>query len=374
MFEIGRPKAENKIGMVSYTKNGDKMTIVEYINSQNMNVLFENGLIKYKVQYSKFLEGSVLNPLNLPENRVGEISYNTFGLKMEIIEYIGSTDLTVKFEDGYTTKTAYKEFKSGQIKNPLHKGHDKTGEMGCNTHGNKMKVIKYTNAMNIVVEFDSGYITECTYQNFQLGKVKDYYNKQMLGIGYLGEGLHKTNINRESTKKYRMWCGMLQRCYSDKYHIVHPTYKDCTVVDFWHNFQRFGDWYDENYYEIESCENMQLDKDIIIKHNKIYSPDTCVIVPRNINLLFTRTDSKRGDCPLGVSWNKRNKAYETRCNDGNGNIQLLGYGVSLTKEKAFLLYKEYKENLIKQIADLYKDKIPQKLYDALYRYQVEITD
>lgn len=28
----------------------------------------------------------------------------------------------------------------------------------------------------------------------------------------------------------------------------------------------------------------------------------------------------------------------------------------------------------KQGADQHKDKIPQKLYDAMYRYEVEITD
>ena len=31
-------------------------------------------------------------------------------------------------------------------------------------------------------------------------------------------------------------------------------------------------------------------------------------------------------------------------------------------------------NLQEEVADYYKDKIPTKLYDAMYNYQVEITD
>jgi hypothetical protein len=36
--------------------------------------------------------------------------------------------------------------------------------------------------------------------------------------------------------------------------------------------------------------------------------------------------------------------------------------------------KNFKENYIKQVADEYKDLIPQKVYEALYRYEVEIND
>ena len=43
-------------------------------------------------------------------------------------------------------------------------------------------------------------------------------------------------------------------------------------------------------------------------------------------------------------------------------------------EKAFNCYKEFKEKYIKQIADEYKDLIPKELYEALYKYEVEIND
>lgn len=43
-------------------------------------------------------------------------------------------------------------------------------------------------------------------------------------------------------------------------------------------------------------------------------------------------------------------------------------------EEAFLTYKRFKENYIKQVADEYKNLIPDKVYQALYNYKVEITD
>ena len=45
-----------------------------------------------------------------------------------------------------------------------------------------------------------------------------------------------------------------------------------------------------------------------------------------------------------------------------------------TQEKAFEIYKYYKEKNIKQVADYYKDQIPNELYQGLYSYEVEITD
>ena len=65
---------------------------------------------------------------------------------------------------------------------------------------------------------------------------------------------------------------------------------DCSVYEGWHNFQNFAKWYEDNYYEIEE-EQMHLDKDILVKGNKVYSPDTCVFVPETINGLFVKSNA-----------------------------------------------------------------------------------
>jgi hypothetical protein len=120
---------------------------------------------------------------------------------------------------------------------------------------------------------------------------------------------------------------------------------------------------------------MHLDKDILVKHNKIYSPETCIFVPQTINLLFTKQDKKRGDSPIGTS--PRNGKYEVNCsliNPQTGKSKQEYLGLYDTQEKAFEVYKYYKEKNIKEVADYYKEHISQKLHNAMYKYEVEIND
>lgn len=198
------------------------------------------------------------------------------------------------------------------------------------------------------------------------------YEKLKYGIGYIGNGIYKIRENGRSTRMYDTWKDMLRRCYSEKQEERYPTYKDCTVCDEWHNFQNFAQWYEENYYEIDE-ERMCLDKDILNKNNKIYSPKTCIFAPNRINTLFVKNNINRGKYPIGVSYHKATNKIRARCKDGYNNIIEIGFYE--TVEKAFYNgYKPFKEKTIKDIANKYKDKIPQKLYDAMCKYEVEITD
>ena len=167
---------------------------------------------------------------------------------------------------------------------------------------------------------------------------------------------------------------MLQRCYDPRYQEKEPTYKGCEVEDYLLNFQHMGEWLDENYYEIPG-EIMCLDKDILFKGNKIYSRDTCIFVPQKINLLFTKRDNDRGDCPIGVRVTPSGK-YEAKCCVGYGRSVYLG--AYSTKEEAFQVYKQYKEKVIKEVIDSYEGVIPEPHYSrlktAMYNYEVEIDD
>lgn len=122
---------------------------------------------------------------------------------------------------------------------------------------------------------------------------------------------------------------------------------------------------------------MCLDKDILYKGNKVYSPKNCVFVPEKINILFIKSNKSRGGYPIGVSYHKQNRKFVAKCSiyDFKENKQKLIYlGCYDTPEKAFKAYKQFKEKHIKKVADYYKDKIPNKLYQAMYDYEVEITD
>ena len=172
------------------------------------------------------------------------------------------------------------------------------------------------------------------------------------------------------TKAYSTWHSMLQRCYNDKFHKKYTTYIDCEVCPEWHNYQNFANWFEQNYYEIEG-QRTDLDKDILIKGNKVYSSDTCIFVPKSINTLFVKRDNNRGDLPVGVCYNKRDKKYVAQCRV-YGKQRYIGY--YNTSEEAFQAYKNFKENLIQSTADEYQYQIPEVLYDAMYNYRVEKDD
>lgn len=82
---------------------------------------------------------------------------------------------------------------------------------------------------------------------------------------------------------YQSWVNMLQRCYSIAWHKRHPTYIGCQVCDEWLYYSNFKRWSDENYRD-----GYELDKDILAKKAKLYSPVTCVFVPHYINSLVIK--------------------------------------------------------------------------------------
>ena len=202
--------------------------------------------------------------------------------------------------------------------------------------------------------------------------MKSPYDITVQGVGYLGEGKYKSREHGIQTKCYLVWSSMLKRCYNKKRQEKYPTYKGCKVCDEWLNFQNFAEWFYKNYYEIPG-EQMHLDKDILIKGNKIYSPETCVFVPERINSLFTKTNKNRGKEPIGVFHREKDNKYEVYCckSDGKGSKYL---GRFNDREYAFQIYKQFKETIIKQVADKYKEYIPKNVYDAMHEYEVQITD
>lgn len=255
---------------------------------------------------------------------------------------------------------------------------NRIGEERLNNFGSKMIIIEYRGALDIDVYFpEYNWIAKSTrYNVFKIGNIKCPYEKRYYEVGYLGEGKYKASENSENTKCYNSWHDMLRRCYDPKLHKKRPTYKNCEVCEEWLNFQNFAKWYEDNYYEVDD-KKMCLDKDILVKGNKIYSPKTCIFVPNDINVLFTKHDNNRGNYPIGVSYNKANKKFIANCNiyDFKENKKKRIYlGCYDTPEKAFEVYKQYKEKYIKEVADYYKDQISEKLYNVLYNYEVEITD
>lgn len=248
---------------------------------------------------------------------------------------------------------------------------NRTGEINYNNFGSKMIISVYRNTRDIDVYFEEyNWTKHSDYKNFKNGSIICPYERRFKGVGYLGEGKYKFRENNKETRCYHEWMKILERGYSKLWKEKHPTYENVYVCEEWHNFQNFAKWYYNNYYSING-ERMEIDKDILYKNNKIYSPDTCTIVPQRINNLFVKTNSKRGEFPIGVHRHK-NGNYVAQCEFNDSRKRYLG--CYSTIEEAFNVYKMEKERYIKQVADEYKSYIPEKLYDAMYKYEVEISD
>lgn len=239
---------------------------------------------------------------------------------------------------------------------------NRTGEKHITNEGYGVEIIEYFGALNCTIQFEDGnIIINREYSSIVRGTIKNPYHKSVHGVGYFGNGRYSSKTH---FKIYYTWNGMLERCYSEKLQKKRPTYIDCTVDTGWCNFQNFAKWFEENYKE-----NQHLDKDILIKGNKIYSPDTCAFVPQQINYLFVKCNSKRGKYPIGVF--KRGNRFKVQMNINSIQVHL---GLFNTPEEAFQTYKTAKEKYIKEVANKYKDQITEQTYQALINYQVEITD
>ena len=193
--------------------------------------------------------------------------------------------------------------------------------------------------------------------------------KLVYGVGF-NDYNGNIKYNHVHIPSYRTWVQMLKRCYSKEFLDRQPTYCGCSVCEEWWSFSNFKEWFDENY-----IEGYSLDKDIRIKGNKVYSPDTCCFVPNEINVLLCKSDAQRGRMPIGVYERKlvNGSSYMAYLNKNGRRINL---GTYYSIGDAFAAYKEAKEKHIQEVATQYfnEGKITEKVYNALMNYKVEITD
>lgn len=159
------------------------------------------------------------------------------------------------------------------------------------------------------------------------------------------------------------YVGVTSKEYQDK----NPTYKDCTISDSFKYFHLFFAWYK---YQIGAkWEGYCLDKDLLIKDNKLYSEDTCVLLPASINQLLVKSNAIRGELPIGVSVDRN--TYRASCSIGGKYVHVGSYS---NPDDAFEGYKAYKEAYIKAKAEEYMGLIDPRAYRALLNYKVDKGD
>lgn len=245
---------------------------------------------------------------------------------------------------------------------------DRVGEVSYTKYGTPAVIKEYINYGKVLVQFQDKYKYEywTSYGNFKKGMLTNPYEPRVKnGIGFIGVGKYNS---KEHKLAYHKWKGMLQRCTNPMDCKNTESYYDCEVCEAWYNFQNFAEWFYDSLYPCD--ETVCVDKDILVHGNKLYSPETCLLVPERINLLFVKEYKRRGSLPIGVQKCKGDK-YISVVSTYPSYIYL---GVFDSIEETFATYKRVKENYIREVAESYKSILPQHVYEAIINYRIEMTD
>jgi len=160
-----------------------------------------------------------------------------------------------------------------------------------------------------------------------------------------------------STRTWKTWSGIIRRTDNRDPKWINEqnktSYIGCTLDSRWYKLSAFKEWIEQ----WDDFENKEVDKDILIPGNKIYGPDTCLMVRPIVNSWFKPTVV--GDLPRGVCWNpawKRGKSpnpYRAQITPIGG--KRTGLGVYGTIEEASAVFEKARKEQIKILIETETD-------------------
>lgn len=235
----------------------------------------------------------------------------------------------------------------------------KVGDVFKTNEGGYITVVSFEDKGYFRVEHNDEYKHSATVEKCRLflGSIKNPYHRSVCSVGYLGVGEYKTQKDKVLCQAYKSWKGMLKRCYTEQSG-KNFAYSDCTVHEDWHNFQVFAEWY---YGQKGWNCSFQLDKDLFSKGVKIYSLETCCLIPAEVNYSIISITNR--DTVLGY-YKRRNKLYEVQSHKVEGS-----YKSFINKEDAIKYYNYLKQERIQGLALKWKGKVDDKVFDKLMNWK-----
>lgn len=352
--------------------DGDTVEIVEVLKNSMCKVKWlSDGCTAIK-ELRIIRQGINRHPTkNVP--KVGqEFETNNSGIVV-VTAFINATNVEVMFADGTKRKVTVSDLNSGTVR---HKGSNiylgkefktKSGWVGT--------PISYKDPWNVEVLWQDGTKSWESASHIKKGCIKPLMQPTVEGIGYFGIGEYVPRTYRDGNKVnekiYSMWVRMLQRCYNP-FEMNKPRnakYRNVHVDTSWYNFQNFAKWAYAQPMAFD--DEVELDKDLLAKDSKIYSEKTCCIIPSEINKFLLEQDTGmyyKGVHVIAPKTPKSAIGYVARCSTGVER-EYLGYFP--TPEMAFEAYKTRKEEYAKELAEKWKDKVQEEVYNALVNYTVE---
>lgn len=232
----------------------------------------------------------------------------------------------------------------------------------------KFCIVEYINSKNVSVMFlDTGYITKTTTKEINNGSIMDRLKPSVHDVGILGVK-YKTreSFNKTKVKEYALWNSMLERCYSKTNRTKFAAYDGCEASENFKRYEFFHEWCQD---QVGFKSGYELDKDLLIKGNRLYSEHTCIFIPKEINAAISLKKSQRSNLLIGV----RNcgEHFSARYSCFNNGVE---FGKFPTEIEAFVAYKKAKEDYLKSLAEKYRHSIDYRAYKALISFSVETTD
>lgn len=247
----------------------------------------------------------------------------------------------------------------------------KVGDKYETNEGCEVEVVEYKNCGNVLIKFLDNFGHQRYVQAVHLreGRVKNPYHRSVAGVGYIGFGDFSVVKNKKLTKEYICWKSMVERCHDELVRSKRPTYKDVSLCEEWHNFQNFAKWHVEQ--TGSSNKGWHLDKDLLIKNNKVYCPEACVFIPQEINSFLAVPKKVSKTEPIGVYFEKDSGKYVACCHNGFRQKKI---GRFDCVEKAYSEYASFKELLARKLAIEWKDYLDKRAFEALMNYKTETED
>lgn len=239
------------------------------------------------------------------------------------------------------------------------------GQVRNTNEGGSFTVIEFHSATNVIIRHNDehGHIAKVSSDQVRNGNIRNPFYPTLYGVAYMGVGKHKAKIKGKNVQHYSVWTGAVCRCYCPVRLAKRPSYNGCTLSKEFLCYQNFAEWYTTH--ESYSL-GYELDKDLLVKGNKIYSAETCTMLPRELNLAIKDKVCKNSDLPIGVLRNK-NGGYTAGLKIRLKDNHLRTFK---TSEEASAAYVVAKEAYVKELALEYKDQIEPRAFEALMNWTV----
>lgn len=242
----------------------------------------------------------------------------------------------------------------------------KAGDVFKTNQGCSCTVISYESRISVLIEFNDKHKHRLVVRAKHLasGYIKNPYHPSVRGKGFIGVGDFKAYHNKKVTDEYKRWSSMFRRCYSKIEEKRRSSYSDCEVHEDWFDFQNFASWLTANkYYK----DDYQLDKDLLVLGNKVYSAETCCLVPTQINNLLLDKKSKPKELPIGAKEDGRSGRFVAAMSINAQNHHIGSFDTPKAAHKAYVAAKELH---VKRIAKEWQGRIDERVYEALMSWRV----